>query len=136
MIAGLAFQVATLFTFMLFSLDFFIRVHRLQNLDMSPTMVELRTSLRFKAFLAALALATICIFWRSVYRVAELAEGWTGELIKKQNLFVAFEGVMVVVAVLVLNVAHPAWCFADRGRNGENEEKSEGSSQIEMVGRK
>lgn len=52
-----------------------------------------------------------------MYRVAELAEGWTGSLIKKQWLFVGFEGVMVIVACLALNVFHPAVAF-EKGMEG------------------
>lgn len=52
-----------------------------------------------------------------MYRVAELAEGWTGSLIKKQWLFVGFEGVMVIVACGVLNIFHPALAF-EKGMEG------------------
>ena len=130
MIAGLAFQVVTLFAFICFSLDFAFRVysrHRslgASSMDQAPALIALRGSSAFKGFLAALALATICIFWRSVYRVAELAQGWDGALIKKQNLFIAFEGVMVIVAVLALNVFHPAVCFGSKMQKA-NEEHTE-----------
>ncbi|CAG8948764.1 hypothetical protein HYFRA_00001886 [Hymenoscyphus fraxineus] len=113
LIAGLAFQVFTLFIFILLCLDFTLRTYRryaslgVSAFEQSPV----RQSKRFKGFIAALVVATICIFWRSVYRVAELADGWEGSLIKRQWLFVGFEGVMVVVAVGVLNVFHPAWAF-------------------------
>ena len=141
MIAGLAFQVATLFTFMVFSIDFGLRTYRryksmgASSMDQSPALIALRKSLKFKGFLGALSLATITIFWRSVYRVAELAEGWTGELIKKQNLFIAFEGVMVVVAVLALNVFHPAFCFANKANTigGHGGKVSEESSETGVV---
>lgn len=48
-----------------------------------------------------------------MYRVAELGEGWTGDLIRHQWLFVGFEGVMVIVACLALNVFHPAFSFKE-----------------------
>lgn len=48
-----------------------------------------------------------------MYRVAELAQGWTGSLIKKQWLFVGFEGVMVIVACLALNLFNPAFAFPE-----------------------
>jgi len=124
MIAGLAFQVATLFIFMLFSIDFAINTYRRSKslgasaFDQNPHFVALRSDWKFKGFLGALTLSTICIFWRSVYRVAELAEGWSGDLIGRQDLFIAFEGVMVVVAMLVLNLFHPALCFKE-GIEGE-----------------
>lgn len=123
MIAGLAFQVLTLFIFILLCIDFTLRTYRRYKslgasaFDQNPLFIHIRSSKKFKGFLAALTLATICIFWRSVYRVAELAEGWTGSLIKKQWLFVGFEGVMVIVACLALNIFHPAVTF-EKGMQG------------------
>ncbi|MAD87005.1 MAG: hypothetical protein CL912_28950 [Deltaproteobacteria bacterium] len=119
MVAGLAFQVLTLLIFMVLCGDFAIRTRRRYKslgeaaFDQNPHFVTLRHSKMFKGFLVALTLATICIFWRSVYRVAELAEGWTGSLIKRQWLFVGFEGVMVIVACLALNLFNPAFAFSE-----------------------
>jgi hypothetical protein len=70
-----------------------------------------------------LALATLCIFIRSVYRVVELSEGWTGHLIRQQWLFVGLEGVMVVVAVVALNAFHPAFCFNAKFEGGEGRKR-------------
>lgn len=112
MIAGLAFQVVTLFVFIILVIDFAIRTLRHKSkLDHDPTLVALRSSLQFRLFVAALSVSTICIFWRSVFRVAELSDGWTGPIMKQQNLFVGFEGVMVVVAILLLNIWHPNLSF-------------------------
>ena len=117
MVAGLAFQVFTLLIFMILCVDFALRTQKRYKsmgenaFDQNPVYKKLREGWRFKAFLAALTLATICIFWRSVYRVAELGEGWTGNLIRHQWLFVGFEGVMVIVACLALNVFNPAFTF-------------------------
>ncbi|TVY53156.1 Sphingoid long-chain base transporter RSB1 [Lachnellula cervina] len=119
MVAGLAFQVLTLLIFMILCVDFAIRTRRRYKsmgedaFDQNPLYVSLRGSWRFKGFIAALTLATICIFWRSVYRVAELGEGWTGNLIRRQWLFVGFEGVMVIVACFALNLFNPAFSFKE-----------------------
>jgi len=48
-----------------------------------------------------------------VYRVVELGEGWQGALIKRQWLFVGFEGVMVIVACFALNIFNPAFTFKE-----------------------
>lgn len=114
MIAGLVSQVVTMFIFMILASDFawrtWSRHRRLGDaaFDQTPALAQVRASKIFRAFLGALALAFICIFWRCVYRIAELSEGWTGPLMKRQNLFIGFEGVMIVIAALVLNVFHPA----------------------------
>ena len=118
MVAGLSFQVFTLAVFILICIDFGIRTMRNPEQPGAAQHASLRSSPKFKGFLAALALATICIFIRSIYRVIELAQGWEGELIKNQRYFIVLEGVMVIVAVLALNAFHPAWCFRE-GYHGD-----------------
>jgi hypothetical protein len=119
MIAGLSLQVVTLLIFMILCADFALRTFKRYKsmgedaFDQNPIFVQTRGTLRFKGFVAALTLATICIFWRSVYRVAELSEGWTGNLIRHQWLFLGFEGVMVIVACLALNIFNPAFAFKE-----------------------
>ncbi|MCJ1286110.1 hypothetical protein MMC26_005453 [Xylographa opegraphella] len=117
MVAGLAFQVLTLLIFMVLCADFAVKtLRRMKTMGeqaLDPTYAKLRQSWSFKTFLVALALATVCIFIRSVYRVAELSAGWEGALIKNQNLFIGLEGVMVVIAVLALNAFHPGFCFRE-----------------------
>ncbi|KAL8841206.1 MAG: hypothetical protein Q9170_000995 [Blastenia crenularia] len=116
-VTGLAFQVFTLAVFMILCVDFAVRtvlrMNRLGEAALDPTHASLRRSMKFRAFLIALALATICIFIRSVFRVVELGEGWEGALIKNQTLFIVLEGVMVVIAVLILNLFHRGLCFRE-----------------------
>lgn len=117
MIAGLSFQVITLVVFIAASLDFGIRVWRRERsmgsaaLDQDPVLVRMRGTFLFKGFLGALALSTLCILWRSAFRVAELSEGWSGPIMADQYMFFGFEGVLIAVAVGVLNIFHPAICI-------------------------
>lgn len=117
MVAGLALQVFTLLLFQILVLDFVYttlkRMNAMGEAALDPTHRKLRESLKFRLFLAALAVSTFCIFVRSIYRVAELSEGWEGALIKNERLFIGFEGAMVIVAVLLLNIFHPGWCFRE-----------------------
>ncbi|KAI8957710.1 RTA1-domain-containing protein [Daldinia sp. FL1419] len=144
MIAGLAFQVFTLLMFMILSTDFLIHTLRRRRtlgsaaLDQEPALVAMRKSWMFKAFPSALALSTICIFWRSVFRVAELSGGWAGPLMGRQDLFIGFEGVMITVAVSVLNIFHPSLCFGeimDRkfGTSNEDTRKEIRQNEFEML---
>jgi hypothetical protein len=66
---------------------------------------------KFPGFLAALAIATVCIFIRSVYPVAELSEGWIAHLFREQCLFGGLKEIMVVIAMLALNIPNPVFCF-------------------------
>ncbi|CAM1502127.1 Fc.00g041110.m01.CDS01 [Cosmosporella sp. VM-42] len=119
MLAGLAFQVITIFVFIAASADFALRTVRRYrslgeaSLDQRPAARAVRNSLLFKCFLGALALAAFCILWRSAFRVAELSEGWEGKVMGDQGMFVGFEGVLIVVAVVGLNVFHPGWCMRE-----------------------
>lgn len=117
MIAGLAFQVITIFGFIVATGDFALRTIRRRRalgesaFDQNPAVKKVRTSLLFKLFLGALALATLCILWRSAFRVAELSEGWEGPVMGDQGMFVGFEGVLIIIAVVVLNIFHPGFCM-------------------------
>ena len=117
MIAGLSVQVVTLLIFIILALDFAFRtirrIRRLGQDALDPRHAKLRESFAFKGFLVALSLATLCIFTRCVYRVAELSEGWTGHLIRTQKYFIGLEGAVIVVAVLSLNAFHPGLCFKE-----------------------
>lgn len=102
---------------MLISLDFALRTYkRIKTLgdtalDQDPEIQAIRGSFMFKGFLVALALATVAIFIRSIFRVIELSKGWSGPIMGNQELFIGFEGVCVIVAALILNIFHPAICF-------------------------
>jgi hypothetical protein len=133
MIVGLASQVASLALFMVLCLDFAWKVIKNpQDLNPDTRMRELRQSLRWKAFLAGkdyhsqstgliarridyvllgLALATLTIFVRSVFRVAELNEGFHSSLANNQVLFMILEGAMIAIAVICMTILHPGFCF-------------------------
>ncbi|KAI0384507.1 RTA1-domain-containing protein [Hypomontagnella monticulosa] len=140
MIAGLSFQVFTLLVFMILCTDFTVNTLRRSRalgsaaLDQDPALVAIRRSWMFKGFLVALGISTICIFWRSVFRVAELSNGWTGDLMGRQDLFVGFEGVMITVAVWVLNIFHPSLCFGElMDRKMDGEKTAGGGSSKEQI---
>ncbi len=56
---------------------------------------------RRRAVLAVLALSTVFIYLRTVFRLAEAASGVTSGITLNQPLFVALETVPVFVAVLL-----------------------------------
>ncbi|KJA14175.1 hypothetical protein HYPSUDRAFT_49380 [Hypholoma sublateritium FD-334 SS-4] len=55
----------------------------------------------------ALALSTSLLLIRAIYRVAELADGWLGPVMTNQVAFIVLDGVMVVIAMYTINLAHP-----------------------------
>ncbi|KAJ5927976.1 RTA1 domain protein [Penicillium verhagenii] len=106
MIAGLAFQVVSLFLFIILASEFAIRVRK------SPKPEEnefsgLRQSSKWKMFIYCLGLATLTIFIRSIFRVAELKGGFNSALANNQVDLMVLESSMVSIACIALTVAHP-----------------------------
>lgn len=73
MVAGLSWQVASLLLFILLSAGFALSVH---SRSKNPAFTELHQQGYFKLCLGALGIATVCIFIRCVFRVAELSKGF------------------------------------------------------------
>jgi hypothetical protein len=86
---GLSFQVFTLLVFITLSLDYAARYLRAAKTGSVGRVVDGR----FKVFVACLALATLLVFTRCVYRIAELSEGYSGPLLRDEGLFIGLEGV-------------------------------------------
>ncbi|KAI9830697.1 MAG: hypothetical protein M1826_004526 [Phylliscum demangeonii] len=116
MLGGLSVQVASLVFFMALSFEFGWRAFRNQD-RWDPAHAALRQTRLFRAFLIALALATVVIFIRSVFRVAELSGGFRGKLANDQVTFMILEGAMVVTACLALTFFHPGLCFQGHYNN-------------------
>ncbi|CEJ60772.1 hypothetical protein PMG11_09334 [Penicillium brasilianum] len=110
MVAGLAVQVVSLVIFLALCFEYSLRVRKYRG-DLNPKYAVLRQSPRFKRFLYALAAATIFLFIRAVYRVAELSGGFRGKLAQDQVLFMVLDGAMVLLACIILTVFHPGSAF-------------------------
>lgn len=92
MVAGLAFQVATMAAFIVICLDYAFRVWKMQRgsgISLAPHLSKQRLTV----FTAFFSLAIITIFIRTVYRVIELAGGWTSKLYRTQTDYIVLEGV-------------------------------------------
>ncbi len=59
----------------------------------------------------ALALASLTIFIRSCFRVAELQGGFGGKLANQEVTFMILEGGMICIASISLTVLHPGLVF-------------------------
>ncbi|KAF3916204.1 hypothetical protein AA313_de0208388 [Arthrobotrys entomopaga] len=89
-LAGLVWQVFTMTMFIALCAEFALRcIKRKGQFDESQR--ALRESKRFKYFLFALGGATIFIYIRCVYRVAELSEGWGRGLEINETYFLSLE---------------------------------------------
>ncbi|KAL8798928.1 MAG: hypothetical protein Q9182_006275 [Xanthomendoza sp. 2 TL-2023] len=103
MIAGLVFQVVSLTVFAILCADFFWSVKKHGGV-----------SSRFNLFIGSLSIATLAIYIRSIFRVAELQGGFQGHLANDQVTFMILEGTMIAIASIALTLPHPGMIF---GRN-------------------
>lgn len=94
LLAGLAFQV---FSFFVFCVCLGIYLYRARKVIMSS----------LKAFTAALCTATLLVYIRTCFRLAETAEGLTSSLATHEVYFGCLEFAPIVVAVFILAVWHP-----------------------------
>ncbi|RDW93027.1 RTA1 domain-containing protein [Aspergillus mulundensis] len=87
-IAGLAWQVVSLCIF--------------QQWQRTSTSGALRSARYFRASLWVFGIATLLIVVRSVYRCAELREGFQGHLADDEASFMVLEATMIALAVFAL----------------------------------
>jgi hypothetical protein len=130
MLAGLIFQIVSLIFFALACLDFTFRVRRYQSWK-NPSYKKLRSSGRFRGFLAALIVSFGTIFTRCVYRVVELGGGWNNHLMREETTFIILESwyvalphctigsrtdkySMITIAVFALIAFHPGFGFQNK----------------------
>lgn len=136
MIGGLICQVISMAFFLVVWGDFALRARRAKTSgSLSRTQPPLYDSLRatrtfhwfqwsklqFHLFFLMIELttskglffATILIFIRCIYRVAELWDGFSGHLANDEATFMIFEGPMIILAVTAMTVFHPGRVFGD-----------------------
>lgn len=110
MLAGVVFQVVCLSFFGYFLGDYLVRTYRRRN-RLTCAATEILHNVQFRLFAAAIVTAYVTILVRCAYRIPELSGGWRSELMRNEPEFIALEGMMIVVAVLVLTICHPGYCF-------------------------
>ncbi|QGA13175.1 hypothetical protein EYB26_000822 [Talaromyces marneffei] len=99
MVAGIIFQLVSITVFAVSAVDFLRRVLKqrlLQSVQGSVTPL-----------LLAMVFSIVLIYIRSIYRVVELVQGWSGYLITHEAYFIALDGSMMVPAVAIFNIVHP-----------------------------
>jgi hypothetical protein len=137
MIAGVVFQVVILVFFGYLLAEYTLRTYRRRD-QLSEESMVLFHSTSFRCFMGAVIVAYIGIFVRCVYRIPELTGGWGSEIMRNEAEFIVLEGVMIVIAVGVLTVFHPGYCFPALGNTiGKKSRTTRGKSieesDVEMM---
>lgn len=92
MMAGISFQVVTLFVFAMMAGLYYFRLSR-STTPLSLSAESVKRSTGFKLFLGGFMLAFLTIFIRCVYRIAEMAGGWANPIMQSEIDFIALDSV-------------------------------------------
>ncbi|KAI0756944.1 RTA1-like protein [Daedaleopsis nitida] len=120
MLAGIVFQLMSLTVFCVLMAEYFFRYvkarpkHTLLANDSAETVIfeqlpqKLPMDNAMKQLAFGICSATLFLYIRAIYRTVELADGFSGRIIKTQVYFNVLDGAMVVVAIYILTILHPA----------------------------
>ncbi|VDC01748.1 unnamed protein product [Peniophora sp. CBMAI 1063] len=110
MLVGIIFQLVGIIVYTTLAAEFLW--HYAQDMPFRRAYVYMhrsKTPRRLKIMLMGMSAMTILLFIRSIYRTAELADGWHGTIITTEWLFDVFDALMISSAMLTLNVIHPGF---------------------------
>ncbi|KAK5651677.1 hypothetical protein OQA88_11743 [Cercophora sp. LCS_1] len=112
LLGGLAYQVFSIGLFIILSGVFIARAWK-----------KIRAS-GLTAFICAFSAATLLVYLRTCFRLAETAEGLGGKLSTVEVYFGVLEFAPVVLAVLLLTIWHPGRCVGSSISGREEVEKT------------
>ncbi|KAJ7096974.1 RTA1 like protein [Mycena crocata] len=138
MLGGIIFQFIAICVYTACGVDF-LR-HYLASKPVRPTVSASAArgvlDQKLRLMIAAMGFSTLMLFIRSIYRIVELADGWTGRIITTEVYFNILDGGMVVLAIYTMNIAHPGLLLGspkDQDRDRMLMKQLPGSSESLMV---
>ncbi|KAJ2914177.1 hypothetical protein MD484_g6241, partial [Candolleomyces efflorescens] len=113
MLVGIIFQLGVIVVFCTLAAEYLIRHHK--DLPLRPRVIQIEKQDQGRAIVTptlkimfiGMGLNILFLTIRAIYRVAELAEGWGGPIMKNELYFNVLEGAMIVLAIYTYNFIHP-----------------------------
>lgn len=96
MVGGIAFQLVSILVFTLL----FARI-------IWTARAQVKEVREVKLVTIATGVSVLMMIIRSIYRTIELAQGWTGFLIRREGYFIGLDGLTMILAMAVFNVYNP-----------------------------
>ncbi|KAE8341864.1 hypothetical protein BDV24DRAFT_150973 [Aspergillus arachidicola] len=117
MIAGITFQAVTMAAAAVFCLDYWFSYRKayLERHNRGILQLESKSNM-FTYFIYSNVVAFIVILIRCIYRIPEMAGGWGNPTMRNEAEFMIFDGVMVIIAAILMTAAH-AGVFFPASRN-------------------
>lgn len=126
MVAGILFQLAAIMVFS--SLFVWVVLQGLKSRG------EVLKQIKVKMVLGATCISVLVLVIRAIYRTVELLQGWSGYLITTEGFFLALDGSMMVICVVVFNIARPGWASPYKGLSPPVQMSGQGSSEQDVEG--
>ncbi|KAK7024815.1 RTA1-like protein [Favolaschia claudopus] len=120
MLGGIIFQFIALIFYSALAADFLRNYANRNPVRTSSERGVKVMDTRLKLLVQALCFSTLVLFVRSIYRMVELADGWTGKIITTEVYFNIFDAGMVTLAIYTINVAHPGMLLGSNDVRKEN----------------
>lgn len=127
-ILGLGIQVFFFSGFVIVTAVFHVRV------TMNPTIKSQTTRSPWKRFLWVLYFSSMLIMVRSVFRMAEYAQGNDGSLLKKEVYVYVLDALLMLVVAVAFGVYYPSEVLQDVKLKGREIDFGASSDSFPMVG--
>ncbi|KAK7755500.1 hypothetical protein SLS62_002432 [Diatrype stigma] len=112
-IAGIAFQVATMLACGLLAAEFIVKLvrHRRASNIRAVSAQEKSGDVKAQTFQFAVMFAYLLILIRCIYRIPEMAGGWGNPRMRNEQDFLILDGLMIVLASAALTLFHPGFFY-------------------------
>ncbi|TCD71025.1 hypothetical protein EIP91_000524 [Steccherinum ochraceum] len=125
MLGGIVFQLdgqtaVSMLAFASVAFEYYIRHTSGRSIRLAHGSRRAEINGRMNLLLCSLVFIVTCILIRSVYRTAELADGWNGRIITTEWPFNVFDGAMILLAMYTMNLFHPGYLMKSLGRRDDD----------------
>lgn len=131
-LAGIGFQIFTLFVFMVLAAWVWYRIRTDSPINYDVHYLENRERTLFKYWIPAVAVSLVFLFIRSIYRMVELSNGWGGPIIRNENYFLILDGLMIFLGMLVLSIIYPGVAYGNVDVPGLSEKRKRKNFDFEL----
>ncbi|KDN37541.1 hypothetical protein RSAG8_10058, partial [Rhizoctonia solani AG-8 WAC10335] len=140
MLGGIVIQLVAVVLYTILAIEFVVRF----SLDRPARSIAINERRKHAGWmgvprgiiwmLIGLAIATVFIIIRSIYRTIELTDGWNGTIISTEKWFNWFDGAPIVVAMFTFNVFHPGYLLHNlESKNRLPISQTSSSERVEMT---
>ncbi|KAL0933990.1 RTA1 domain-containing protein [Colletotrichum truncatum] len=124
---GLGIQIVFFAFFMIVTMVFHVRIYR------KPTTVSLSTAARWRRLLWVLYVTSLLIMVRSIFRLAEYAQGNDGALMQKEAYVYVLDALLMFIVTVIYSFYHPSAVLTENSTRAADMESHGAGDSYPMV---